>query len=136
MPMAVIRGAGKNKQSKRVSRRKYMHKRGGAIYTFDLADKIGGQAARLSLYKTTDSDCPPGGPVDPALGYSYYDPSKPQAGGYTKRQRGSGCGCNGKTTTIVPRNNLETQRGGSKNKSRSTRHSRRNSRKQTQRRRK
>lgn len=131
MPMAVIRGAGKKTHTKRTSsKRKYMLKRGGAIYTFDLTDKIGGQAARMSLYKTTDSDCPPGGPIDPALGYSYNDPLKLQAGGSTKRQRGAGCGCNGRTATITPRNNLETQRGGSKRKNRRTR------RKQTQRRRK
>jgi len=131
MPFAVIRGAGKknyHKRSKHASRRKYMIKRGGAVYSFDLGDKIGGQAARMSLYKTTDSDCPPGGINDSSLGYDYYDPVKSQSGGTPKTiigtgnsksvQRGSGCGCNrGSTRTL--KNNLETQRGGSRKYKRS-----------------
>jgi hypothetical protein len=121
MPLAVIRGAGKkssSKQSKNAYRRKYMVKRGGAIYSFDLADKIGGQAARRSLYKTTDSDCPPGGVNDTSLGFSYNSSVKLQTGGTgcnankQRVQSGSGCGCTGGSTR-TPKNNLETQRGGS-----------------------
>uniref|UniRef100_A0A6C0HM31 Uncharacterized protein n=1 Tax=viral metagenome TaxID=1070528 RepID=A0A6C0HM31_9ZZZZ len=121
MPLAVIRGAGKkssSKQSKNAYRRKHMFKSGGAIYGFDLADKIGGQAARRSLYKTTDSDCPPGGVNDTSLGFSYNSSVKLQTGGTgcnankQRVQTGSGCGCKGNSTR-TPRNNLETQRGGS-----------------------
>ena len=137
MPMAVIRGAGKHKfakRSKHSSRRKYMVKRGGgrpqkggAIYSFDLTDKIGGQAARMSLYKTTDSDCPSGGVNDPSLGFDYYDPLKSHSGGGAKPKRQSGAGCGGcKTSTLTPKNNLTSQRGGSR-KNQSKKHGKRSS---------
>ena len=34
------------------------HQKGGAIYGFDLNDKIGGQAANITLNGTQDGDCP------------------------------------------------------------------------------
>ena len=34
------------------------HQRGGAIYSFDLNDKIGGQPANIPLNGTADGDCP------------------------------------------------------------------------------
>lgn len=43
---------------------------GGAIYTFDLNDKIGGQAARIPLNGTQDGDCPASDTAD--LGFVNY----------------------------------------------------------------
>ncbi len=44
--------------------------RGGAIYTFDLNDKIGGLPARIPLNGTQDGDCP-ASPVS-ELGFTNY----------------------------------------------------------------
>jgi hypothetical protein len=86
MPARVIRQKHSNrKRSLRTRKSKTRSQRAGAIYSFDLNDKIGGQAAYKSLYKTTDSDCPMGGVNDPDLGNSFYDPSKPRSGGGRKR---------------------------------------------------
>lgn len=90
--MKPIRSGG-GKQSKRRTNRKTKktlkqrrNHRGGAVYSFDLMDKIGGQAARKSLYKTTDSDCPMGGVNDPKQGYMYYDPLTSHIGGSRQRK--------------------------------------------------
>ena len=69
-----------NKKSKKTLKQRRNH-HGGAVYSFDLMDKIGGQASRKSLYKTTDSDCPMGGVNDPKQGYMYYDPLTSHIGG-------------------------------------------------------
>lgn len=87
MPIRPIRAAKFNIKKKNSSRKSYSktHKtpnqKAGAIYSFDLNDRVGGLAAVKSLYKTSDSDCPMGGVNDPALGYDYYDPTKTHSGG-------------------------------------------------------
>jgi hypothetical protein len=87
MPARVIRQKHNNrKRSLKTRKSKTRSQRAGAIYSFDLNDKIGGQAAYKSLYKTTDSDCPMGGVNDPDLGNSFYDPSKPHSGGGRKHR--------------------------------------------------
>ena len=44
-------------KKKQISNHKSGHK-GGAIYGFDLKDKIGGMSARIPLNGTQDGDCP------------------------------------------------------------------------------
>lgn len=46
-----------------------IHK-GGAIYSFDLTDKIGGLPARIPLNGTQDGDCP--STLDKDLGFTNY----------------------------------------------------------------
>jgi len=87
MIQPIRRGGGKNK-SRLTKRRNQRNHRGGAVYSFDLTDVIGGLPARKSLYKTTDSDCPIGGVNDPKLGYMYYDPLTSHIGG-SKRSKKS-----------------------------------------------
>ena len=53
---------------------------GGAIYTFDLNDKIGGQSARIPLNGTRDGDCPATGSAD--LGFVNYGQTR---GGGSKK---------------------------------------------------
>ena len=55
------KGSKRSKHSKRFnknSKRTKKHQRGGAIYSFDLNDKIGGQPANIPLNGTADGDCP------------------------------------------------------------------------------
>ncbi len=75
-----------NNKSKKTLKQRRNH-RGGAVYSFDLVDKIGGQAAYKSLYKTTDSDCPMGGVNDPKQGYMYYSPLTSHVGGSRSSRR-------------------------------------------------
>jgi hypothetical protein len=66
------------KKSK-TSKHKYNHK-GGAIYSFDLTDKIGGMPAYLPLNGTKDGDCPASDTKD--LGFTNYGMTR---GGARKR---------------------------------------------------
>ena len=83
MPLKVVRGAGK--YSKKTKRNRKSH-RGGAVYSFDLNDKVGGLPAVKSLYKTSDSDCPMGGVNDSTLGNAYYSPVG-QSGGSKRKSK-------------------------------------------------
>ncbi len=107
MPARVIRQKiNKSKRSQKSLKTKTQ--RAGAIYTFDLNDKIGGQASYKSLYKTTDSDCPSGGVNDANLGNSYYDPSAQHTGGGSKHRlhrHRSHCSCSHKSNRKTSRNN-------------------------------
>jgi hypothetical protein len=76
------------KVSKRRSRHKKLSKsnkkakhRGGAVYSFDLNEKIGGLPARITLNGTQDGDCPKSDVFD--LGFSNYGLIK---GGSKKKQ--------------------------------------------------
>jgi hypothetical protein len=53
--------------------------KGGAIYSFDLNDKIGGLPNRISLNGTQDGDCPSGNISE--LGFANYGLTKPMNGG-------------------------------------------------------
>ena len=53
---------------------------GGAIYSFNLDDKIGGLAANVALNGTQDGDCPASGALD--LGFANYGLTK--GGAYKK----------------------------------------------------
>jgi len=53
---------------------------GGAIYSFNLDDKIGGLAANVALNGTQDGDCPASGALD--LGFTNYGLTK--GGAYKK----------------------------------------------------
>jgi len=54
----------------------------GAIYSFDLNDKIGGMPANITLNGTQDGDCPSSGALD--LGFTNYGLTK--GGGECKKQ--------------------------------------------------
>ncbi len=87
MPPRVIRGAGKvsmkKNSHKRTRKSKSNHQRAGAIYTFDLNDKIGGLAANVPLNGTNDGDCP--NTDVSALGFTNYGLTK---GGSRKGRKG------------------------------------------------
>ena len=50
--------------SKKRSTKKMINHKGGALYSFDLLDKIGGLPARMGLNGTSDGDCPKGNVSD------------------------------------------------------------------------
>jgi len=88
MPMRPIRAAKFSIKKKHGTRKSFSksqtktpNQHAGAVYSFDLNDRVGGLAAVKSLYKTTDSDCPMGGVNALSLGYDYYDPTKTHSGG-------------------------------------------------------
>ena len=74
MPMKVIRKSSKDsrrsKNMKSIKIRTKKHQQGGAIYSFDLNDKIGGLPANIPLNGTSDGDCP-GSPTS-ELGFVNY----------------------------------------------------------------
>jgi len=65
------------------SHKKAMHK-GGAIYGFDLNDKIGGLAANIPLNGTQDGDCPNSPTGD--LGFTNYGMTRNASGGGKKHK--------------------------------------------------
>ena len=83
-----IRAAGRKSTSKRTNKKKSKTQRksaqkGGAIYGFDLNDKIGGQSARIPLNGTQDGDCPDLNTAD--LGFTNYGLTR--GGGCVKKQK-------------------------------------------------
>lgn len=56
----MLRGIRQRSSVKRLAKRQTKVKmaRGGALYTFDLNDKVGGLPARIPLNGTADGDCP------------------------------------------------------------------------------
>ena len=73
----------KSRKHRSVSRKNH---KGGAIYSFDLSDRVGGQPARIALNGTRDGDCPKSDTKD--LGFVNY--------GLTKGGRRSNKSKNGK----------------------------------------
>ena len=69
--------------SRKINRSKRSFKprnqRAGAIYSFDLNDKIGGLPARIPLNGTADGDCPATDTRD--LGFVNYGMTRPASGG-------------------------------------------------------
>ena len=67
---------GKKRTLKKTMKRSNKNKlhRGGAVYSFDLNDKMGGMPANVSLNGTIDGDCPSGNTSD--LGFSNYGVKK------------------------------------------------------------
>lgn len=61
-----------------------MH-RGGAIYSFDLNDKVGGLPARIPLNGTADGDCPATDTAD--LGFVNYGMTRSSGGGKRKNTK-------------------------------------------------
>lgn len=61
------------KKTVKRSNKNKLHK-GGAVFSFDLNDKIGGMAANVSLNGTLDGDCPSGNTSD--IGFSNYGVAK------------------------------------------------------------
>ena len=70
------------RQIRKTSKRSH---RGGAIYTFDYKDPIGGQAAVIPLNGTADGDCPASATQD--LGFTNYGGIR---GGSRKKNRKGG----------------------------------------------
>ena len=62
----------------------HKRQRGGAIYSFNLNDKIGGLPARIPLNGTADGDCPATDTAD--LGFVNYGATK---GGARRKQKNS-----------------------------------------------
>ena len=58
MPMRQIRKSSKGSKRSKTNKRTKKHQRGGAIYSFDLNDKIGGMPANIALNGSADGDCP------------------------------------------------------------------------------
>ena len=56
--MRQIRKSSNGSKLSKTNKRTKKHQRGGAIYTFDLNDKIGGMPANIALNGTADGDCP------------------------------------------------------------------------------
>lgn len=70
------------RQIRKTSKRSH---RGGAIYSFDYKDPIGGQAAVIPLNGTADGDCPASATQD--LGFTNYGATR---GGSRKKSRKGG----------------------------------------------
>jgi hypothetical protein len=68
------------------SNKNKLHK-GGAVFSFDLSDKIGGMPANVSLNGTMDGDCPSGNTSD--LGFSNYGVAKGGKRNMSKKHRKS-----------------------------------------------
>ena len=62
----------RSKRSRRTHKKtnKKQNHKGGAIYSFDLNDKIGGLPANVALNRTQDGDCPNSDTTD--LGFTNY----------------------------------------------------------------
>ena len=80
---------GKKRTLKKTIKRSNKNKlhKGGAVYSFDLHDKIGGMAANVSLNGTVDGDCPSGNTSD--LGFSNYGVAKGGKRNMSKKHRKS-----------------------------------------------
>lgn len=65
--MRQIRKSSKRTKKSSISNKKY---KGGAIYSFDFNDRIGGLPANISLNGTQDGDCPSTDTKD--LGFTNY----------------------------------------------------------------
>jgi len=72
-----------NKGTKKRTNKK--HHKGGAVYSFNLNDKIGGLPANIALNGTQDGDCPTSGALD--LGFTNYGLTK--GGSYKKKHKKS-----------------------------------------------
>lgn len=70
------------RQSKTKTHRRH---RGGAIYSFNLNDKIGGLPSRIPLNGTADGDCPATDTAE--LGFVNYDITRPTRGGGRRFRR-------------------------------------------------
>ena len=83
----MLRGIRQRSSVKRFAKRQTKVKmaRGGALYTFDLNDKVGGLPARIPLNGTADGDCP--GTDTKDLGFVNYGVTK---GGARRRRRLTG----------------------------------------------
>ena len=92
------------KKRQRNSKSKTLKKqRGGAIYSFDLNDKIGGLPARIPLNGTADGDCPATDTTD--LGFTNYGMTRSSGGG--RRNRRS---LRSKKSTLKKRKSHKTKR--------------------------
>ena len=80
----VLRKTFSNNNKKRTINKTKKQQRGGAVYSFNFNDKVGGLPARVSLNGTVDGDCPKGNVSD--LGITNYKVS----GGRRKDKKKNG----------------------------------------------
>jgi len=73
-----------NKSQRKGKSKTHKKHRGGAIYSFNLNDKIGGLPARIPLNGTADGDCPATDTAD--LGFTNYGMSRSVGGGKRSRR--------------------------------------------------
>ena len=73
-----------NKRQRQAKSKTHKKQRGGAIYSFDLKDKIGGLPARIPLNGTADGDCPATDTSD--LGFVNYGMTPSSGGGRHNRR--------------------------------------------------
>lgn len=82
----------------------HKRQRGGAIYSFNLNDKIGGLPARIPLNGTADGDCPATDTAD--LGFVNYGMTRSSGGG----RRNLRVGRSRKSTKKSSRKSRKTKR--------------------------
>ena len=80
---SAIRSTKKRTAKKQNNSQNKSNHKGGAIYSFDLNDKIGGLPANIALNGTQDGDCPNAPTSD--LGFTNY--GLPRGGGNIKKQK-------------------------------------------------
>lgn len=86
----------------------HKRQRGGAIYSFNLNDKIGGLPARIPLNGTADGDCPATDTAD--LGFVNYGMTRSSGGGRRKLRVGR----SKKSTKKSSRKSRKTKRNSRK----------------------
>jgi len=79
----VNKSTKKRTNNKQKSKTYKKHQKGGAIYSFNLNQKVGGLPENMSLNGTQDGDCPTSGELD--LGFTNYGLTK--GGSYKKKHK-------------------------------------------------
>lgn len=92
--------------------RTHKKQRGGAIYSFDLTDKIGGLPARIPLNGTADGDCPATDTKD--LGFVNYGMTRSSGGGRRNRHASRTKKSTRKTKSRKNKRNNRTRRNNRK----------------------
>lgn len=114
MPARQIRKSSKSSKRNNILKRTKKHQRGGAIYSFDLNDKIGGLPANIPLNGTADGDCPSSATKD--LGFVNYGLTK---GGNRKHKAHSKAHRNSKSHRKNKKHNKSKSKEHHKSKSHS-----------------
>lgn len=82
--MAMKTSHKKNSLKRRQTQKRKNKQTGGAIYTFNFNDKIGGQPAWIPLNGTKDGDCPSTNTKE--LGFVNYETTRSSGGGKRNKQ--------------------------------------------------
>ena len=114
---------GSNKPSTMKKTKKNYKLKGGALYSFNLLDKIGGLPAQLGLNGTVDGDCPKGNITD--FGHNNYAIT---AGGSRKHKKTKSSKKN-KKVKVVKKSKTSKKSKKSKSKSKTSKKSKSKSKK-------